>query len=67
MRASAQANRALLVYPSKELEMDGVRDLFREYAQSLKVDLCFQNFARELQTLPGEYRPPRGALVAAMV
>jgi putative acetyltransferase len=47
--------------------MDAVRELFQAYAQSLKIDLCFQNFSQELQALPGEYCPPRGALVAAMV
>ena len=52
----------LISTPKHPEEFAELRELLREYAQSLDVDLCFQNFDEELAVLPGEYAEPRGGL-----
>jgi putative acetyltransferase len=55
-----------LATPTSMEEILALRELVKEYAASLNVDLCFQDFDAELASLPGQYAEPRGALRVAL-
>ncbi|MGJ7582157.1 GNAT family N-acetyltransferase [Variovorax sp. RHLX14] len=58
---------ALLLIPERSAEIEAVRKIFLDYAETLGVDLGFQNFDDELAMLPGDYAAPRGTLFLALV
>ncbi len=55
-----------LIQAQSQTEIQEARKLFEEYAAWLGLNLCFQNFEKELAELPGDYAPPTGRLFLAV-
>lgn len=56
-----------IVTAKTDEEYAAARDLIVRYQQWLGIDLEFQSFAKELETLPVMYGPPDGAMLLADV
>lgn len=54
-----------LIQAKSPEEIQEVRKLFEEYVAWLGINLCFQNFDKEVAELPGDYAPPNGRLTLA--
>ena len=55
-----------IVQAQSEHEIQQVRELFAEYVAWLGLNLCFQNYEKELAELPGDYAPPSGRLLLVL-
>lgn len=55
-----------IIQAQNSRHIDETRTLFAEYAAWLGVNLCFQNFEKEVAELPGAYAPPTGRLFLAI-
>lgn len=51
-----------IVQAESDETVEQARKLFREYEAWLGINLCFQNFEKEVAELPGLYAPPCGRL-----
>ena len=56
-----------ILSPRHEADLLQTKEIFLAYAKAINIDLCFQDFDTELANLPGDYSPPRGALLLAWV
>ncbi|MFW9968879.1 MAG: GNAT family N-acetyltransferase [Candidatus Odinarchaeota archaeon] len=50
---------------TSEEQINLTHELFMEYAKCLGIDLTFQNFEEELNSLPGDYALPIGCILLA--
>ena len=58
-------NQVKIKQATTEEAFAAARVLIEAYATELDVDLCFQEFAKEIADLPGMYGPPGGCLLLA--
>jgi ribosomal protein S18 acetylase RimI-like enzyme len=55
----------IAIREASQADIPEVRAMLREYVAWIGLDLAFQEVEAEIDGLPGEYAPPRGALFVA--
>jgi putative acetyltransferase len=65
MKESIDQRNILFKIANTTQEFDDARNLFQQYATSVGIDLCFQDFPNELKTIDQQYHKPKGALLLA--
>jgi len=65
MATVPDASDVKLRYPTSDSDVAIVRQLFMDYQEWLDVDLCFQGFEAELNSLPEPYVPSGGRIIVA--
>jgi ribosomal protein S18 acetylase RimI-like enzyme len=56
----------LQIRPAAGGDIPHVQQMLREYVEWIGLDLAFQEIDAELDGMPGDYAPPRGALFVAV-
>ncbi len=61
-------NEEIIIYSPVTFEdYEAVKKVFIEYQEFLNVDLCFQNFDKELNNLAAIYQAPKGVIFLAKI
>lgn len=55
-----------IIDANQSSQLASAAELFLEYAKSLPFSLEYQGFTAELESLPGKYAPPTGAILLAV-
>lgn len=56
----------IVIRPAGDHDTPAIRKMLEEYLEWIGLDLGFQAIDQELAGLPGDYAPPRGALLVAI-
>lgn len=65
MNESVSPESIVFKVASDKIDFDNAIVLFKQYASTLEINLEFQNFSDELNTIAVQYNKPKGALILA--